>query len=284
MRWVGRLSAVVVFACLAGCGSTPDLAGQVGEDAAASAIAPGYKIGKPYRIAGKSYRPAEDFELVQEGIASWYGPGFQGRSTASGERYDMNAMTAAHRTLQLPSVVVVKNLDNGAQAIVRINDRGPYVDNRIIDLSRRAAQTLNFYKRGLARVRIAVMPEASRRIAQMAKDGKSVREMNAFVAELNAAPPPGIARMVAASSPRPAAVGRTDWSLQAGAFGNFSYAERARNRLRGIGPVRILPVARGHRTLYRVRLGPYSAKAEASRVLKRVREVGFESAFLLARS
>lgn len=283
------LLAAIAAALLAACGSTPSEAPPpaspiVQDDQAALAIAPGYKIGKPYRIAGQSYRPAEDFELVQQGIASWYGPGFHGRLTANGERYDMNAMTAAHRTLQLPSVVVVENLDNGSQVIVRVNDRGPYVDNRVIDLSQRAARALNFDTRGLARVRIAVLPDESRRMTKMAKDRKSVREMNAFVAELNANPPASVSRAAALPSPRPAAIGGAGWFLQAGAFGNPSYAERARDRLRGIGPVQISTVDRGDRTLYRVRLGPYPGKSEASAALKRVREVGFESAILLARS
>ena len=98
-----------------------------------------FKIGTPYQVDGKWYYPAEDYAYVQEGIASWYGQDFHGKRTANGEKYDMNAVTAAHPTLPLPSVVHVTNLDNGRQLSVRINDRGPFHSSRIIDVSRRAA-------------------------------------------------------------------------------------------------------------------------------------------------
>jgi rare lipoprotein A len=91
------------------------------------------------------------------GIASWYGPGFQGKKTANGERYDMRKMTAAHKTLPFDTLVRVTNLENGHQAKVRINDRGPFVRGRIIDLSRKAARTLYMYKKGTARVKVEVL-------------------------------------------------------------------------------------------------------------------------------
>src|SRR5882672_1868927 len=105
---------------------------------------PGYKVGKPYLIDGVWYYPAVDHNYAETGIASWYGPDFHGLATANGETYDMNALTAAHRTLPMPSMVRVTNLDNGRQIALRVNDRGPFVNNRIIDVSRRAAQLLGF--------------------------------------------------------------------------------------------------------------------------------------------
>jgi rare lipoprotein A len=115
-----------------------------------------FKIGTPYQVDGKWYYPAEDYAYVQEGIASWYGQDFHGKRTANGEKYDMNAITAAHPTLPLPSVVHVTNLDNGRQLSVRVNDRGPFHSSRIIDVSRRAAQLLGFYDVGTARVRVEI--------------------------------------------------------------------------------------------------------------------------------
>lgn len=125
-----------------------------------------YKVGNRYQINGVWYQPKEDFEYVETGIASWYGPGFHGRSTANGERFDMNDMTAAHPTLQMPSLVEVTNLDNGRSVVLRINDRGPFARDRIIDVSRRGAQLLGFEREGTARVRVAVLSEESRQIAE----------------------------------------------------------------------------------------------------------------------
>ena len=107
--------------------------------------APLYKIGKPYKIDGIWYYPKEDYQYDETGIASWYGSKFHGRKTANGEIYDMNAVTAAHKTLPMPSYARVTNLENGRSLVLRINDRGPFVRSRIIDLSRRSAQLLGHY-------------------------------------------------------------------------------------------------------------------------------------------
>lgn len=114
----------------------------------------GYKIGAPYRIGTRWYVPAEDPHYDRAGVASWYGDNFHGRRTANGETYDMNALTAAHPTLPLPSLVYVTNLANGRTLLVRINDRGPYAQERIIDLSRAAARLLGTEAQGLGRVRV----------------------------------------------------------------------------------------------------------------------------------
>ena len=113
-----------------------------------------YKVGKPYQVGGRWYVPREVAHYDQSGIASWYGAAFHGRRTANGEIYDMNALTAGHPTLPLPSYAYVTNLDNGRTILVRINDRGPYVADRLIDLSRRSAAELGYKRHGLARVRV----------------------------------------------------------------------------------------------------------------------------------
>ena len=113
-----------------------------------------YRVGKPYSVNGRTYVPAENPSYRIEGIASWYGRDFHGRLTANGEVYDMHSISAAHTTLPMPSYVRVTNLDNGRSIIVRINDRGPYHRNRVIDLSIGTAKALDFYSRGLARVRV----------------------------------------------------------------------------------------------------------------------------------
>lgn len=113
-----------------------------------------YKIGEPYLVGGKWYVPVNDQFYDEVGLASWYGDLFHGRRTANGEIYDMNALTAAHPTLPMPTYAMVTNLENNRTVVVRINDRGPYHEGRIIDLSHRAAQLLGIHDRGTATVRV----------------------------------------------------------------------------------------------------------------------------------
>jgi rare lipoprotein A len=127
-----------------------------------------YIVGQPYQVGGRTYYPREDFDYDRTGTASWYGSDFHGRRTANGETYDMNALTAAHTTLPMPTIVRVTNLDNGRSVVVRVNDRGPFIDGRIIDLSRAGARELGFEGQGIARVRVTVMREASLRLKQAA--------------------------------------------------------------------------------------------------------------------
>ncbi len=132
-------------------------------------------IGRPYNINGVWYYPRVDFGYRETGIASWYGPGFHGKQTANGEIYDQMALTAAHRTLPMPSLVRVTNLDNGRSIKVRINDRGPFKNGRIIDLSYRAAQLLDFVRAGTAKVNVEILEPESRRLAAIAQ-GRLVAE------------------------------------------------------------------------------------------------------------
>ena len=118
------------------------------------------KIGKPYKINGVTYYPMESADGYSEvGVASWYGPGFHGKLTANGETYNQKAMTAAHKTLPLPTLVKVENLENGKSVVVRVNDRGPYSKGRIIDLTEVAARRLDMLDKGTARVRVSVLSE-----------------------------------------------------------------------------------------------------------------------------
>lgn len=135
---------------------------------------PGYKIGNPYKVGGVWYYPEENFNLVETGIASWYGPDFHGKKTANGEIYNQNELTAAHRTLPMPSLVRVTNLQNGRSIVARVNDRGPFSKGRIIDVSKRAADLLGFVGNGTARVRVEVLKEESRKMADAAKRGMDV--------------------------------------------------------------------------------------------------------------
>lgn len=133
---------------------------SIHEPKAAQAGAGSYKIGQPYRVGTTWYVPREQPGYRETGTASWYGSDFHGRATANGEIYNMHAMTAAHPTLPLPSIVRVENLKNGRSVVVRVNDRGPFVQGRIIDLSKQAADQLGFVHDGTAPVRVSLLGRA----------------------------------------------------------------------------------------------------------------------------
>ena len=144
-----RLFAFALLALAAGCASTPKSGGSGGPGGS-----PHYKVGKSYQVNGKWYHPEEDPNYSRVGVASWYGSQFHGRMTANGEIFDMNLLSAAHTTLPLPSMVEVTNLENGRSIVVRVNDRGPFARDRIIDMSREAARQLGFEQQGTAKVRV----------------------------------------------------------------------------------------------------------------------------------
>lgn len=142
-----------------------------------TANAGNFKVGKPYKVDGQWYYPKEQYEYTETGIASWYGPGFQGKRTASGETFDTKELTAAHRTLQMPSLVRVTNLDNGRSVIVRVNDRGPFKRGRVMDVSQRAAELLGFKNIGTAKVKLELLKEESMKLAELAKSGQTTKGM-----------------------------------------------------------------------------------------------------------
>jgi rare lipoprotein A len=152
-----------------------------------------YRVGKPYVIAGRTYVPEERGDYRAEGMASWYGSDFHGRLTANGEVYDMESISAAHPTLPMPSYARVTNLSNNRSLIVRVNDRGPYHDNRVVDVSQKAAQLLGFHGDGVARVRVEYVGRAP-------LEGSDDRKLVATLRNGGPAPAPaGI--MVASTQP-----------------------------------------------------------------------------------
>src|SRR5437870_2814139 len=150
-----------------------------------------FKIGKPYELNGRTYVPAEDPSYRAEGIAAWYGPDFHCRPTANGEIFDMNGISGAHPTLPMPSYLRVTNLANGRSIIVRVNDRGPYARERVVDLSIGAAKALDYYAQGLTRVRIEYMGRAP-------LTGSDDRMLLATLRHGSPAPAPSLARVAAA--------------------------------------------------------------------------------------
>src|ERR1700736_734758 len=152
-----------------------------------------YRVGKPYTVAGRVYVPEEDTNYREEGLASWYGDDFHGRLTANGEVFDMASLTAAYPTLPMPCYARVTNLNNGRSLIVRVNDRGPYHGNRLIDVSNRAAELLEFKGNGVARVRVEYVGRAP-------LEGSDDRQLIATLRTGVPAPSPSLVRLASARS------------------------------------------------------------------------------------
>jgi rare lipoprotein A len=150
-----------------------------------------YRVGKPYVVGGRVYVPEEDVNYREEGLASWYGDDFHGRLTANGEVFDMASLTAAHPTLPMPCYARVTNLGNGKSLIVRVNDRGPYHGNRLIDVSNRAAELLEFKGNGVARVRVEYVGRAP-------LEGDDDRQLIATLRTGVPAPSPSLVRVASA--------------------------------------------------------------------------------------
>src|SRR5580692_3075096 len=150
-----------------------------------------YRVGKPYTVAGRVYVPEEDVNYREEGMASWYGDDFHGRLTANGEVFDMESLTAAHPTLPMPCYARVTNLANGKSLIVRVNDRGPYHGNRLIDVSNKAAELLEFKGNGVARVRVEY-------VARAPLEGSDDRQLVATLRTGTPAPSPSLVRVASA--------------------------------------------------------------------------------------
>jgi rare lipoprotein A len=201
---------------------------------------------RPYQVFGVNYTPMTGSNNYQErGIASWYGKKFHGAPTSSREPYDMYAMTAAHKTLPLPSYVRVRNLDNGREVVVRVNDRGPFLHGRLIDLSYAAAARLDIIGQGTGRVEVTRLFPAPAGPAIIATD----------------TPPPRL-------------------YLQVGAFAEAQNADALRARLSdaGFAPVVVAQADSASNTPYRVRLGPLASVADSEAMAERLREMGLPDA------
>ncbi len=197
----------------------------------------------PYDVKGITYYPLARLKSYsKEGIASWYGPGFHGKRTSNQEVYNMNALTAAHKTLPFGTRVRIHNLDNGLKTVVRINDRGPFVNNRIIDLSRRAAKAIGMLKKGTARVRVTALGPIGKK--------------------------PGV------SPSKPF----KKFSIQAAVF---KLKNNARAFQRSLTNSRVQAVFRKGQKLYRVLVGKYSNYKDALKGRQRIRNKGFPEAFIV---
>ncbi|KAA8742985.1 septal ring lytic transglycosylase RlpA family protein [Pseudomonas koreensis] len=243
----------------------------------------------PYTVLGKTYFPLQESKTyVASGTASWYGTKFHGQNTANGEVYDLYGMSAAHKTLPLPSYVRVTNLDNNKSVILRVNDRGPFYSDRIIDLSYAAAKKLGYAEIGTARVKVeGIDPQqwwaAKGRPAPLMLNEPQVAQNSAPVITASAGtieqwiPPPqqhaSDTVPVQISAKKNASAPASGQYLQVGAFANPDAAELLRSKLSGMvsAPVFISSIVRNQQTLHRVRLGPIGSPGEIAQVQNSVR-------------
>ena len=313
---------LVGFAVLvSGCAETQFLISGTKRLQGAAAPSGTYKIGNPYQIKGTWYYPTEEWDYDETGIASWYGPNFHGKDTANGETYDMNELTAAHRTLPMPSFVRVVNLENGRSIVLRVNDRGPFAKGRIIDVSRRGAQLLGFKDQGTARVRVQILAERSQALKAEILGHETIAEHGspiqvdklpkASVSAESLPPPPGAAAAPApsgaesAAAPAPVsaqevasaediranrlpteevstvAVGPTNIFVQAGAFTNYQNALRTQLQINRVSPAEISHVLVNNKDFYRVRVGPLASVDDADRALEQVQALGYPGARII---
>jgi len=283
--WARLLKGAMVaaaFSTLAACASLGGKAGGGGDAPLAVPVVtdPAPIVSgtmRPYQIRGRWYHPQEQPNYDEVGQASWYGGYHHGRPTSTGERFDMNALTAAHKTLPLPSLVEVTNRANGRRVILRVNDRGPFVDGRIIDLSRGAAEELGLLRQGVGEVRVRYVGRAPRQ-----GGGASLRQ--AEVAPSRSQPQPRQAQ-IQASGPRPyyetsaEPVATNDYWVQAGAFSDRRGADRVARRLGDRAVVQ--NIERDGRILFRVVVGPWPDAGAAERARQAVVARGFDDALLI---
>ena len=310
---ISALALALTLLMMHGCSSVElaiDLYKKQKRDSAEITVVaePRYKVGNPYKVGGVWYYPKRDLTYDETGIGSWYGDEFAGKLTANGEIFDPELVTAAHKTLPMPSVVRVTNLENGKSLVLRINDRGPFVAGRIIDLSREAARRLGYKENGLARVRVQVLAEQSLRLEKLAKNGK--------FPSVDGAPSTAMPKVEAAAKPNvnltaKSNTGRSAYSsnngqsaldllsksrvgevisvapvttqvwVQVGAFHSAGSAASVLKQVKSLAGGEISPLLKAGQTLHRVRLGPVQTINEADELLDGVIKFGFSGARII---
>jgi rare lipoprotein A len=254
-----------------------------------------YHVGRPYQVAGRWFTPREQPGYDKSGVASWYGDAFHRRMTSNGEYFDMNMLSAAHATLPLPSYAKVTNLANGRSVVVRINDRGPFVDTRIIDMSKRAADVLGFRQRGKAEVRVqyiglaplndkgphlAMMNEQLRSGAGLkmlvAAAGKSAKAGRAVATASSTTPMPDLE--LAAGTRREVSARAEAYVVEVATFTSVENALAAQEALSNEGPGQVVQTADKD---YVLQLGPFRSERMARQALTGALANGFPAALLL---
>lgn len=296
-KLTGLMAAMIVAIFFTGCAET-ELASHVFKQTVnpASKSKGYFKVGSPYKIKGRKYYPKETYKHTEVGMASWYGPGFHGKMTANGEIFNKGDLTAAHRTLQMPSIIRVTNLRNGRSVVVRVNDRGPFAHERVLDLSESAASLLGFKNQGVTKIKIEVLPEESRMVAQAAKQGRDTRGVEVAL-NRHRAPviKPSVPQQLQNPSlPNPSLTvpqhktAQTQYYaapqkffIQAGAFSQEENAQRFSQLLAGLSDTNVISSLSPNGTLYKVRVGPVKTQYEANRLLAAVEQRSRSNAIII---
>ncbi len=275
-----------------------------------------YRLGKPYKVNGVWYFPAENPRYDEIGYASWYGSEFHNKRTANGEIFDKNRLTGAHKTLPLPSVVRVTNVENNKSVILRVNDRGPFTSDRLIDVSERAAKLLEFPDKGVTRVRVEILPEESKvAVQQTSRRGSveavSLPEKKTQMVERLSQPQGKDAIIIAEAAPEEASSGEevketsnlfdapvmsaeasepTSASpvgsanpiyIQVGIFRKQENAENTVQKVSSVGPAKSWLSEVGGKVLYRVQVGPFDDMGEAQKALAQIKQQGLPDAYIV---
>jgi rare lipoprotein A len=276
-----------------------------------------YRLGKPYKVNGVWYFPAENPRYDEIGYASWYGAEFHNKRTANGEIFDKNRLTGAHKTLPLPSVVRVTNIENNKSVILRINDRGPFTSDRLIDVSEHASKLLQFPDKGVTRVRVEILPEESKvAVQQTSRRGRSavgsLPEQKTQMVEKLSQPQGKDAILIAEAIPEevsssteikeetidlfdapassteiaepPLVASVTSGNpiyIQVGIFRKQENAENTVKKVTSIGPANSWLSDVGGKVLYRVQVGPFNDAGEAHKALAQIKEQGLPDAYIM---
>ncbi|MGV6818961.1 MAG: septal ring lytic transglycosylase RlpA family protein [Parvularcula sp.] len=297
---------MVALGGLAACVTSPAPRGD--QAAKLPTPRPHEKIGNPYKIGGRVYVPHADPNYAEVGEASWYGPKFHGKLTANGELFDENRLTAAHRTLPLPSLVRVRNLENGRTAVLRVNDRGPFANDRIIDLSKAAAERLGTKEQGVARVQVEYLgaarlsdaittlgaPEDYAALHIPMEDQGGPAPTPKRYADAAPRPAPAYSAIAAAPStvqalpavPQLAPIAASPANTQGyyvaiGSYTDVRNVRAIRARLPDQIPVRVESDGTGMNVIHHVQLGPYTHEFAAVEAQRYARAEGFVDAHIV---
>ena len=294
-----NLFLVTFLILIQGCTSSIEVAANLGKkylipkEEKKRIQKPIYKIGKKYNVGGKYYYPKKDLYYNKTGIASWYGPKFHGKLTANGEIYNQYALTAAHKTLPLPSAVKVTNLKNNKSIVLRINDRGPFVNDRIIDLSSKAADILDLKREGTGLVRVQILREKSLYLEKLAKQGSFPEINDLKETELpNITIPSKVAVKIKDTKNQKIVTKKINYNLKnlnkeykiyikLASFSSKKNAEIMKKKVSYIDKVKIYKIYKLNKTLYQVKAGPFLSVEKVDQLHSLLLQKGMQGAKII---
>ena len=290
---------IIFLILIQGCTSSVEVAANLGKkylipkEEKKRIQKPIYKIGKKYNVGGKYYYPKKDLYYNKTGIASWYGPKFHGKLTANGEIYNQYALTAAHKTLPLPSAVKVTNLKNNKSIVLRINDRGPFVNDRIIDLSSKAADILDLKREGTGLVRVQILREKSLYLEKLAKQGSFPEINDLKETELpNITIPSKVEVKIKDTKNQKIVTKKINYNLKnlnkeykiyikLASFSSKKNAEIMKKKVSYIDKVKIYKIYKLNKTLYQVKAGPFLSVEKVDQLHSLLLKKGMQGAKII---